>query len=183
MIAKLFNHCFRINKRSTIKVQHLLPISSEDIAEKGIKVLLTFGAIWFFFTGVIPTLGLAIAQFVIAGQNTDIDCDDGAVVALSTWLYACAAVSLASSFSVLCLLGFMLSGHIKSAASLFCCIICPSGFFLLAWNIVGAVALFRDSEDCMKEAESIWIMVLVVLCFQWAGMIANSIKSHYQKQN
>jgi hypothetical protein len=46
------------------------------------------------------------------------------------------------------------------------------GLFNLAWNIVGAVSLFRDSATCQSLSYSLWAMVLAVLIVQWVGMVA-----------
>ena len=45
-----------------------------------------------------------------------------------------------------------------------------TGLFMFAWNIVGAVALFRDAPQCLDEAYSLWAMCLAVLIIQWIGM-------------
>jgi hypothetical protein len=45
------------------------------------------------------------------------------------------------------------------------------GMFMFAWNIVGAVALFRDSPACANEAYPLWAMCLAVLIIQWIGMV------------
>ena len=44
------------------------------------------------------------------------------------------------------------------------------GVFLIIWNIVGAVALFRDSSECKKVAKPLWNVVLAILIIQWILM-------------
>jgi hypothetical protein len=40
----------------------------------------------------------------------------------------------------------------------------------VAWNIVGAVALFRDGMDCQSLAYPLWAMALACLIVTWANM-------------
>lgn len=42
--------------------------------------------------------------------------------------------------------------------------------FLLIWNIVGAVALYRDSTSCLTQLYPLWTMTLCILVIQWKIM-------------
>ncbi len=129
---------------------------------------LTFGmGCMFIIIVVIPPIIWGIASFTIASIYQNLDCD-GSAISLSTWLYVNSAVTLAvviflmlSSYSVR---KYRTFGYILFLGTIIC-----SHLFLIVWNIVGAIVLFRDSDDCQEEAESIWILVLILLIGQWCA--------------
>lgn len=57
------------------------------------------------------------------------------------------------------------------------------GLFMFAWNIVGAVALFRDSPTCQRWAYDLWAMCLAVLIIQWVGMLFSCCSGYSLKDN
>ena len=126
-----------------------------------------------------PTIGFSIASYIIATENKDISCDNGAVVELSTWLYVNASVGLFSCLLLLITLILVLT--LRGFGSLislpYICVLILNSFFLISWNIIGAVSVFRDSMDCKHEAKPIFIMVIIALAFQWFSLLVNCCKS------
>jgi hypothetical protein len=135
------------------------------------------------FIGFIPNFGISVASFVIAGQSTNVTCD-GTMMPLTTWLYVNAAVTMTFATVVIIIMMlliiflFKLDGDalIETVASItlffFFGTLCFT-LFLLAWNIVGAVALFRDSSACLNANKPLWAMTLAALIFQWISMVTN----------
>lgn len=141
---------------------------------------------------IIPNLGISIASFVIAGQSTNITCD-GTMMPLTPWLYVNAAIIMSYIVTTLLLLTFAVilcftidKKHIdivvNTTRKIQFTMTALYTLFSLAWNIVGAVALFRDSYACLKHAHSLWAMVLANLVFQWVFMIMNWCSNHDDKK-
>lgn len=138
--------------------------------------------------GFIPNFAMSVASFVIAGQSTNITCD-GSMMPLPIWLNVNAAVTMAfCTIIIIFIIALLVSvfklmendsddemvvGIIASFMLIFYVTIVIFTFFLLAWNIVGAVSLFRDSMDCLNQAKPLWAMVLACLIFQWISMFTN----------
>ena len=137
--------------------------SSEDIT----KVIQDTSGVNFYLLYFVlifaPTFSLIVSSLTISIQNWGATCG-GSMMSLSTWLLVFAI------FKILYL--------VKSAVAAFCrreengAKVFYYGAFvhilvIFIWNIVGAVALFRDSYDCMTEAHSLWIMTLSVLLIEW----------------
>ena len=149
---------------------------------------------FFIIIYVIPTIALSIASFIIAADNWDTTCDEDAIVSLHTWLIVTGTIG--TGISLLCmffntlyllLLIFKIKLIFYSTIIIilpYCAILLLSSIFLIAWNIIGAVALFRDSYECKETAHSIFVMVAIVLAFQWFSMLyhfcmpANIIKKN-----
>ena len=130
-------------------------------------------------------LAFSIASVVIGAQNMATTCDHmvpSAFMSLSTWLIVYGSVSLA--FVVLALLSIVLL-VVQSDAfyGVYLGTNIPGGLFMLAWNIVGAVALFRDSAACQTLTYPIWAMTLAVLIFQWVGMVITCVSSARLKRD
>jgi hypothetical protein len=119
----------------------------------------------------IPLIAFSTASYVVAFQNLDQECDNSKVLSLTTWLIVYASVNfgqmiLITLFAFICHITSSISFFVGSYATLSMFV----GLFNLAWNIVGAVVLFRDSMDCLDDATSLWAMTLAVLIFQWIDM-------------
>lgn len=110
------------------------------------------------------------------------------LMTLSTWLYVNAAVSL--SFCVLALIVVLIVCGVLftmddtalavamgfSGLGYFIAMI-VFALFMLAWNIVGAVTLFRDNEGCLKTNIPLWAMTLACLIIQWLSLAAYAVKT------
>lgn len=118
---------------------------------------------------VVPAIALSIASFVIAADNKDTTCD-GSMMPLPTWLNVYGGVSLSMVILLIVSLVMLFMEH-ASAMIGYIVLTILYQLFTLAWNVTGAVALFRDSMDCKEEAKSLWVMTLIVLIFQWLGFI------------
>ena len=125
-----------------------------------------------------PGIILSIAALSIGGMYNRITCD-GTMMPLPVWLQIYGGLEL-SMISILCLLlviGIIKENHIM----LFVFEILHIIFIIfgLCWNIVGAVALFRDGMDCIIDARPVWDMTLALLIIQWLSIV---IKCFSQKK-
>jgi len=118
---------------------------------------------------LLPAFALAIASLVIASENKNLTCD-GDMMPLPTWLNVYGGTSLGMCVLLIVSILLLIREHV-SAMMTYIVVLIFYQLFSLAWNVVGAVALFRDSSDCKDQASSIWVMTLVVLIFQWIGFL------------
>lgn len=126
----------------------------------------------------IPNLAFLIPSFTIARSNLNNTCD-GSTIGLSNWLIVDASVKAALCAAVLILLVIFLQQYCleslkRTGPALFTVILIISilyFLFVLAWNIVGCVALFRDSPKC--DNQPIGKMTLAALIFQWITIVFN----------
>jgi hypothetical protein len=117
------------------------------------------------------------------------------MMTLSTWLYVNAAVTLAFctvtlvTILIVCAVLFTLEdtalvATIGTASLAFFVLMVVFSCFVLAWNIVGAVVLFRDNEGCLKSNIPLWAMTLACLIIQWLSLLANCCDScKHRKKN
>lgn len=122
--------------------------------------------------GVGVALAFSIAAIVIGSQYMNVLCDINSFIRLSTWLIVYGSVNL---FGAFCALGVVLTlvaenGYAMVGNIVYLIVL---GLFNLAWNIVGAVALFRDSMSCQTYSYSLWAMTLAILIVQWIGMLTS----------
>lgn len=132
---------------------------------------------------ILPQVGISVADFIIGAQNKDATCDDGALVKLSTWLFVNGAIGLFFALMMVVMFVIIIAVAITNpkfiVAPLVPLIIMILVFssFSLAWNIVGAVALFRDSTECLNKTTPLWAMVLANLILQWLAMAPTCLGS------
>jgi hypothetical protein len=134
----------------------------EGVAEVSFPKLLV-GLIFGYY---IPNIILIILSIVFAIQNWNISCD-GTMMPLPTWLLVFAIVE------TVFLIQTTISSYFKESkagANSLTYGILLSEVFLFVWNIVGAIALFRDSGACEKVAYNIWALTLAILIISWIGM-------------
>ena len=118
-------------------------------------------------TLLAPAIALGIAALVIADQNQDITCD-GTMMPLPMWLNVFGGTGLGlCGFLILALLLLTCGTPVGMYAYVGIAVLYQ--LFMIAWNVVGAVALFRDSSDCQEAVHPIWAMTLSVLIIQWIG--------------
>jgi hypothetical protein len=137
----------------------------------------------FFFVILLPTVGLSVSSFIVAFENMNTQCDDKGddIIRLSTWLFinsgsALWIITIYISLFVL----FMICEQYKFL--IMCSIIYVLNWlFVIGWNVVGAIQLFKHSEDCRLQAESLWIMVLIALIFQWVGIFLTCCLGGYDR--
>lgn len=123
-------------------------------------------------TCILPTVAVSIASFVIARENSAITCDANALVRLPTWLNVNGAVTLGCCIIAVGL--YIVAITFRSALFAFL-MYTVSGLnwgFMIAWNIVGAISLFRDSMACKDTNRPIFIMVVISLAFQWLAILS-----------
>ena len=121
---------------------------------------------------LLPSFCLSFASIYIGIINLNTSCDtaDGNIVRLSTWLFVNSGTALATAFIyIFLLLMFFCKEQYKYL--IFCLIVYVlNWFFVIIWNVLGAVELFKDSFSCKDQAGNLWIMVLISLIFQWVGI-------------
>lgn len=126
---------------------------------------LKFAIIYMFTTG-LPTFSICLASCVILSLYWNAACD-GSMMPLPVWLL------VFFIFESLYLVKSAVSAYNRqkrSAAMVYACGVVGNQVFLIIWNIVGAVALFRDAPECQYALYSLWAMVLAILCLQWISM-------------
>jgi hypothetical protein len=126
---------------------------------------LTFFLVYFLTIGA-PTTALIIASYVILALNWDAACD-GTMMPLPVWLLVFAI------FETLYLIKSAVSAYYRKTDTGSKTLSYGAGInqlFMIIWNIIGAVALFRDSDDCQTALYPLWAMVLAVLIIQWIVM-------------
>ncbi|QKF94510.1 hypothetical protein QKU48_gp1052 [Fadolivirus algeromassiliense] len=121
---------------------------------------------------LIPTIALSIASIYIGVANMDTSCDTGGnnTMKLSTWLFVNSGTALGTTTIYIILLLLFLNREQYKYLIIFLIIYVFNWIFVVSWNVVGAIELFKDSIDCRNQAESLWVMVLVSLIFQWIGL-------------
>lgn len=122
------------------------------------------------FTVFLPEFCVSIASFIIAAQNSHTTCDDQSVILLSTWLNINGFVGICFVVCTLVLGVFAVSSEEPMIMCPLVIIIILFSLFNIAWNIVGAVALFRDSMACQTVAHPLWAMTLASLILQWISI-------------
>ena len=129
-------------------------------------------------------LAFSIASLVIGSQNMNTTCDHSATsfLSLSTWLIVYGSLTLVFVVMAAVSISLLITGHASFFITYaFTAIL--GGLFMFAWNIVGAVSLFRDSPTCQSLAYSMWAMTLAVLIFQWVGMFVSCFTSTKSKEH
>jgi len=140
-------------------------------------IIIAVAVAWIIFI-ILPNFTLSALSIGYGVKYSDIDCDNDGIVSLSTWLIASGIVSavyIVLITSIIIGLLYHLSQENKGVVyALTLTIVCIGLLFsiwLISWNIVGAITLFRDSMDCKDFAEPIWIMTLIALIFQWITIL------------
>jgi len=128
---------------------------------------------------LFPAFAVHIASIVIGFQNMDAACEHGALVEPSIWLVVNGILGLVTLVILLIMFGALVSGCDDSGVCTICtvCFVALNFLFMIAWNIVGAVSLFRDSMSCITEAKPLFTMSIVVLVFQWLGILGHGSAS------
>ncbi len=123
-------------------------------------------------------LALPIASLAIAQNNRTVACDEP-LVSLVTWLLVYGSVSLVVNVCAVILpailFGIAIGCNCETGAT--CvggCTIFVSvpfvilyGLFSLVWSVLGAISLFANDVRCLREAETLWIITLVDVCWIW----------------
>ena len=129
-------------------------------------------------------LAFSIASLVIGSQNMGTTCDHSATsfLSLSTWLIVYGSLTLVFVVMTAVAITLLITGSAGFFVTYGVTAIL-GGLFMFAWNIVGAVSLFRDSPTCQTFAYSMWAMTLAVLIFQWVGMVISCVTSTKSKEH
>ncbi|AYV77266.1 MAG: hypothetical protein Barrevirus25_9 [Barrevirus sp.] len=134
-----------------------------------------------FMVGIPIAFG--ISSVYIGSQNMNTLCDKTVsswFLSLSTWLIVYGSITLFYGVLSVATLTLWITQH-NSFSGLYLGTVIPIGLFMFAWNIVGAVALFRDAYPCQTQAYSLWAMVLAVLIIQWIGYVFSGVISKTTK--
>jgi hypothetical protein len=118
-------------------------------------------------------IAFGIPSVYIGSQNMNTTCDktlSSYFLSLSTWLIVNGSVSLFYAVLSIATLVLWITEH-DSYQGLYYGSGLPIGLFMFAWNIVGAVILFRDAYPCQTQAYSLWAMTLADLIIQWVGLV------------
>lgn len=148
-----------------------------------------------FILTTLVRLSFPIASYVVGFMYYDNLCSVNSLVPLPVWLIAYGAFEftvIIYMYVVLLLTYFWSEQHPDKMAGLDLIAVlikCLSSLWLLAWFIVGAVSLFRDSMDCYYDRNiqgniSLWAMTLAILIWQCIIMISNGedIKNRNKKK-
>ena len=128
-----------------------------------------------FFTSciIIPSIILSISSIYIGYMNDQTVCDNEKddIIRLSTWLFVNSGMSLTVLIvyiSVLCLYAWK---EQYLFLILFILIYIFNWIFIIIWNIIGAIELFKNAPQCRSEAPALWIIALISVVFQWVSML------------
>jgi len=142
----------------------LEPMDDEVLNEKSQYITHVLGV-------TIASIGLLLAGLIIGIINLDATCDNGALMKLSIWVIIYCALLFV--FDILFLvLGGLWKFHNKFWKIPYLIITVVYFLFIICWNIIGCISLFKDSGSCRDEVSSLWKISLVCLIFQWIGIIA-----------
>ena len=133
-------------------------------------------------TGILLNLAIPIASFVIAAQNWNSTCDILAIVRLPVWLVVNGVITAVIGLTLWISVGFLIL--FKNPVFMIISIVSVvlSFLFIIPWNVIGAISLFRDSMSCQVNANSLFAMTIAALAIQWYSILQNccgscSIKS------
>lgn len=141
----------------------VLTMSYQKLVEETSKLKLFI--LWLVLYAV-PDIPLIVLSILFSIRDWNLSCD-GTMMPLPIWLVVNASVC---GFVLLITFTTIFFKDWEFGSTVLINTLATSGFFILAWNVVGAVALFRDSKDCKEEATNIWILVLAILIIQWVVM-------------
>lgn len=120
------------------------------------------GFYWsYFLLIVLPKSALTIASLAVLTNAWNNSCD-WKMMSLQTWLLV--FILFESIYLIISGIGAYFR---KVEPKVFKIGFSFNVIFTFIWNIVGAVALFRDSTDCHTSAFPLWSMVLSIICIQW----------------
>jgi len=131
-------------------------------------------AVWIIIIG-LPNIIIGGLSIGYGGTNFNIDCDDEAILSLPLWLIIAGSIQIIFSIIRIYAQYRYLEDLDPETRKPIHKKITYMGFgyssILIIWNIWGAVSLFKYGTNCRYNEESIWIMVLVELIFQWLSML------------
>lgn len=104
-------------------------------------------------------------------MDTTCDIGGGNTTRLSTWLFVNSGTALSTTIIYIILLSLFFKNEQYKYLIIFLVVYVLNWIFAIFWNVIGAIELFKDSTDCKNKAESLWVMVLVSLIFQWIGIL------------
>jgi hypothetical protein len=119
-------------------------------------------------TTLVFAVGMGVPAVVIGFRYNDVSqqtCGFSSLPPLWIWVQVYGITALC--FGAVLVVAIL---AINSAKRLFVACSLLFGCFNVAWNIVGAVALFRDGMDCQTLAYPLWAMTLACLIVTWANM-------------
>ncbi len=144
-----------------------LAVSQEKRAAMGEDVSPVMMAV-LIVTNVALAVAFGVPALVIGVRYSDPavqTCGFTSTPPLWTWLIVYGSTVLC--FAVVSSAALLLVNRWKA---IFAVVSLVTGCFNLAWNIVGAVALFRDSPFCNELVYPLWAMTLACLIITWISM-------------
>lgn len=117
-----------------------------------------------YITTHIVALATGILGVVIGAMYLDnAPCDSATIVPLPVWLLVYGCITICTS-GVMVVVMKKTDGSKKKRVQSGNCLV---GLFGIAWNIIGAVILFRDAYACQSDAYSLWAATLAILVINW----------------
>lgn len=122
---------------------------------------------------LLPSTILSIFSIYIGYENRETTCDNEKddIIRLSTWLFINSGVSLSVliSYIVILSLFYWKEQYLFLILAIFAYIF--NWIFVIVWNIIGAIELFKNAPQCRSEAPALWIIALMSVVFQWVSML------------
>ncbi len=121
---------------------------------------------------LVFAVGMGVPSIVIGFRYNDVSlqqCGYSSLPPLWVWVQVYGIAALC--FGAVLVLAILVINKFKPAFVV-CALV--SGCFNVAWNIVGAVALFRDGMDCQTLAYPLWAMALACLIVTWVNMFVSA---------
>lgn len=120
-----------------------------------------------YATTYIVSLATGILGVVIGAMYlNNAPCDLAAIMPLPVWLLVYGCITICTS-TVMVVVIKKDDGTKKKRTQGGNCFV---GLFAIAWNIIGAVMLFRDAPTCETDAYSLWASMLAILIINWISL-------------
>lgn len=134
---------------------------------------------------VIPTIFLAVSSFIIGANNTNTQCDDNGkdIIRLSSWLFTNSTVAVISMILYMILIMLFFAKEQYKFLVVTIAIYILNCIFVIVWNIIGAIELFKNASACQSQAGNLWTMVLISLVFQWVNLSLVALLIRYDCSN
>jgi len=125
---------------------------------------------------IFPNIIIGGLSVGFGSNNFNIKCDNKAFVSLAIWLTVTGVVMIIHIITKFILLVkcYSIPNPTKKRKLIFKIMIGIGMIyliFLIGWNVVGSISFFKYSNECKNIEESLWIMMLITLIFQWLSII------------
>jgi hypothetical protein len=114
------------------------------------------------------SLGYAITCLIIYSSYSDIVCTNVNILSLQNWIFGCGIAYIILSIFHLSIFG--IRKRVFSTIYYFYMFLLNLPF-VISWNIIGSIILFRDSYSCIEKASPLWAVAISGLVYQWVSII------------